>query len=165
MERRINAKDILCNRDIVPGCGAGEPGVLCFPMCCRVSARDHLSVDIGLALMQFTDLFPRGWIDTLVIIKCFVPAPNNSLSDHDPWIGVTEDSRILFIARRIRGNFTQVQIILTERRLLQYDSMGCGKMFFNCIKGLSCIPILNSQTRHDAYTLWFDENPSFYIFF
>src|SRR5688572_26313320 len=131
MERRINAKDILCNCNVIPGGGSGEPGILGFTVCCRIPARDHLSVDIGLALMQFTDLFPRRRVNTLVIVKCFVPAPNNCLSDHDPWIGMTEDSRILFIAWRIRGNFTQVQIILTERRLLQYDSMGCGKMFPN----------------------------------
>src|SRR5688500_1985004 len=49
---RSDTENVLADRVIAPGCGAGEPGVLGFTGNNRVLAADHLRVDIRLSLAQ-----------------------------------------------------------------------------------------------------------------
>src|SRR5690554_4708746 len=74
VEGRTNAQDVLRNGDVIPGGGPREPGILGFAVRRGVFAGDHLGVDVGLALVQLADLFPRGRINALVVVKCLVAA-------------------------------------------------------------------------------------------
>src|ERR1035441_5653278 len=109
---RANSQNPLCDRVVVPGGGACEPGVLGFSKCGSVAPGDHLSVNIGLAAVDVADLLASGRINPRVIVMGAVSITDARFADDDPWIVVAEDAGVFFVARRVRGNLAEFEVIL-----------------------------------------------------
>ena len=92
------AQDVLRNGIKVPGCGSGEPAVFGLPRFMGILSSNHLGVDIGLGLVQLTDLFQVGRTDLPEIVPGCFPIPCQGFGDHDPGIVVTEDPCILLVS-------------------------------------------------------------------
>src|ERR1019366_9986593 len=91
---RADAKNPLRDRVVVPGGGAGEPGVLGFSKRRSVTPGDHLGVNVGLAAVDVADFLASGRIDPVVVVVGAVSIANARFADDDPWIVVAEDAGV-----------------------------------------------------------------------
>ncbi len=67
-----------------------------------IAPGDHLGVHVRLAAMHLADGLPRRRVDAGVVVVRLVAVPDQGFGDHDPRIGVAENARVLFVARRVR---------------------------------------------------------------
>ena len=74
---------------------------------------------------------------------------------------MAEDPSVLFVTRRIRRDFTQVQIVARVGRLLQHDAVRGGQILAHRFKCPARQPVLESNTRDHAEPLRLDEDLPF----
>lgn len=103
---------------------------------------DHLRVYIWLCAVDITDIFDIGRAGLAVDLKCSVTTSDSRLCNRHPWIVVTEDTRIFFISRWIRRNFTKVEVISCICRLEQNNTIPCIQLFFNRIQSFFRLTII-----------------------
>ena len=113
-EFRLYTKNCLGNIDKRPCGGTGQPAVLCLTEEFGVGSGYHLGVDIRLGSVDLADVFDVSRAGLTVDFKSTVATANDGLCNGNPWIVVAEDTGIFFVSRRIRGNFTEVQVIFGE---------------------------------------------------
>ena len=119
-----------------PCSSTGQPAVLCLTMENCVSACNHLRIYIWFRTVDFTDIFDVGRAGLLVNLKSSVAASDDGFCDRNPWIIVTEDTCVLFISRRIGGNFSKVQIILGIGRLKDHNTVFGIQTLFDRIQSV-----------------------------
>lgn len=93
------AQNVLGHVDEGPGCRAREPAVFCLAVEFCVSSCHHLGVDIGLGAVNLADILNVGGTSLLVDLKGSVASSDDSFSDGDPGIVVTEDTCVLLVSR------------------------------------------------------------------
>ncbi|MNO32640.1 hypothetical protein D3C76_226370 [compost metagenome] len=125
---------------------------------------DHLRVHIRFHTVNFADVFQVSRSDFLIDLKSSVAMTQHGFSNHDPWVVVAENTRIFLVARRVRRNFAQVQIVLGVRRLLQNDTVFRIQTFLYGSQRFSGLPVFYTDTGHYADTLRLDENLAFLVF-
>ena len=132
----LNTQDSLRQVPESPCCSTCQPAVLCLTMENCVSACNHLRIYIWFRTVDFADIFDVGRAGLLVNLKSSVAASDDGFCDRNPWIIVTEDTCVLFISRRIGGNFSKVQIILGIGRLKDHNTVFGIQTLFDRIQSL-----------------------------
>ena len=115
--------------------------------------------------MDFADIFDVGRAGLLVNLKSSVAASDDGFCDRNPWIIVTEDTCVLFISRRIGGNFSKVQIILGIGRLKDHNTVFGIQTLFDRIQSLLGKTFFHTDSCHNAEALRFDKDLTFLAFF
>ena len=77
--------------------------------------------------MHFADGLACGRVDSQIIVVSAVAMAEAGFRYHHPRVVVAEDPRVLFVAGRIGGNLTKVQIVSGICRLLEYDAVFGGQ--------------------------------------
>ena len=115
--------------------------------------------------MDFTDVLDISRADLAVQIKGAVSVADNGLCDGDPWVVVAEDTGILFVSRRIGGNFTKIQVIFGVSRLQKNDTvLGFQNIFYGS-QSLFGQTLFYADFGKNAEALWLDENLAFLTLF
>ncbi|MNP50098.1 hypothetical protein D3C76_1443370 [compost metagenome] len=114
--------------------------------------------------MDLTDLFQIGGGNLPVNLEGSVTTAQDSLSDHNPRVVVAEDARILLVARRVRGDLSQVQIIGGVGRILQHNAVRGFQTLLDGFQRLQGGAVLRADAGHDAHALGLDENLALGIF-
>jgi len=153
-----DTEDVLRDVEEGPGCSTGQPGVLCLAVVLCIAASYHLRVDIRLGAVNFADLLDISRADLAVNLESSVAAADNSLSDGDPGVVVAEDTSVLFVSRRIGGDFAEIQMIGLIRRLLENDTVLGIETLLDGIKSLDSKTFLDADTCEYAETLRLDED-------
>src|ERR1019366_5892389 len=161
---RADAKNPLRDGVVVPGGRAGEPRVFRFPMRGSVAAGDHLSVNVGFAAVDVADFLASGRIDALVIVVGTVSIADARFADDDPGIIVTEDACVFLVARRVRGDLAEFEVILRVSRLLQNDAMFGGEQLARGFEGSHRESILDADAGEGTEPLRFNEDLALCIF-
>src|ERR1019366_7179891 len=161
---RANAKNPLCDRVVVPGGRACEPGVLGFSKRGSVTPGDHLGVHVGLAAVDVADLLASGRINPRVIVVGAVSITDARFADDDPRIVVTEDACVFLVARRVRGDLAEFEVILRVSRLLQNDAMFGGEQLARGFEGSHRESILDADAGEGTEPLRFNEDLALCIF-
>ena len=78
---------------------------------------------------------------------------------------MAEDTCIFLISWRIRGDFAEIQIILSVGRLQNHDAVFRVEAFFDGLQCALCEPLCDADSGEDAEALRFDENLPFLTFF
>ena len=164
LEGGPDAQDPLRDGDVVPGGRASQPGVLGLAVGGGVAPSDHLGVDVGLAAVHLADGLPRRRVDAEVVVVCLVAVSNYGFGDHDPRVGMTENARVLFVARRVRRDFAQVQVILRIGGLLEDDTMWRRQALLHGRQRLFRLSITETDAGQDAEALRFDKDLPFVTF-
>ena len=164
VQGRIDAQDVLGNIDKGPGCRTGEPAVLRFAEVSGILSGYHLRVNIRLCPVDLTDVFNVGRAGLFIYFESTVSVADDSLADRDPGIVVTEDTCIFLVSGRIRGNFTQVEVIGGIRRLLKDNAVFGVQPFFDGGHGFFCIPLLDTDAGQYTEALGLDEDLTFFTF-
>ena len=81
--------------------------------------------------VDLADVFDASRAGLTVDFKSTVATANDGLCNRNPWIVVAEDTGIFLVSRRIRGNFTEVQVIFGVGRLQEHNAILCIKLFFD----------------------------------
>ena len=66
-----------------------------------ILAGNHLRVDVWLAAVNFGDFLAGRWANPGVVIERLFTIAGERLGDHDPGVGVAENSSVLLVARRV----------------------------------------------------------------
>ena len=69
---------------------------------------------------------------------------------------MAEDTGIFLVSRRIRGNFTEVQVIFGVGRLQEHNAILCIKLFFDRIECFFRKPLVNTDTGEYTEALRLD---------
>ena len=108
---RLDAQDALADGVEIPGGRSGQPAVPRLARREAVPAIDGLAVDIRLSPVQLLILNVCR-CNALIQIKCGIAMSQYRFADDDPGIVVTEYRSILLVTRYVRGNLTEIQIVL-----------------------------------------------------
>ena len=73
--------------------------------------------------MDLADVLNVGRAGLFVDFKRAVAVTDNGLSAANPRVVVAEDACVLFVARRVAGNFAQLKMIPRVGRLHQHDAI------------------------------------------
>ena len=114
--------------------------------------------------MDITDFLQERRADLAVYIKGSVSVTQYGFGDGNPWVVVAEDSGILFISRRIRGDFTEIQMISAVRRLKDGDTVFGVQPFLNGFQRLLGKPFFDTYAGQRKESLRFDVDLSFFAF-
>src|SRR6478735_668401 len=118
-----NAEQVLGNGHEVPRPGTGQPRVLGFTLTRRILAGDHLRIHVWLGTVNFTDVFQVSGRDLFVILEGALTATDHRLGDHHPRVIVAEDARVLFVARGIRRDLAQLDVVFAIGRIVEHDAV------------------------------------------
>ena len=171
---RINTQSIIrwlhaqnCLRQIPesPCSSACQPAVFCLTVEDCVSTCNHLGIYIWFCTVDLTDIFDIGRAGFLVNFKSSVSTSDHGFCNRNPWVIVTEDTGVFFISRRVRGNFSKVQIILRISRLKDHNTIFGIQMLFNRIQSLFCEAFFYTDSCHNTESLRLDKNLTFFAFF
>ena len=160
----LDAEDELCDGVPVPGCGAGEPGILAFSGFGGILACYHLAIDVRLDLVKLLVLNPSR-ADLGVVLPCVIAAAGDCLANDDPWIVMAEDAGILLVTGWVGANLAHLDVIDRVGRVVEHHTVFAVKILLAGIECLIDHAILESDTCHSAEALRLDEDLAFFVFF
>src|ERR1017187_4320062 len=123
-----------------------------------VAAGDHLRIDIRLAAVHVTDVLACRRVDAPVVVEGGVTVTGHRLCDHDPRIGLAEDSGILLVARWIGRDLPQLQPVSRERRLYQHHTMFGRETITDAVERASRTAVAKPNAGKNAHPLGLDED-------
>src|SRR4030042_1738167 len=92
-------------------------------MCWRFTPGYHLGIYVRLTAMYLADFLPFGGVDPQVVVVGSRTIAQSCLCNHDPRVGMAENTPVLLIPGGIGGNLSQVEIIFFITRLVQHNAM------------------------------------------
>ncbi len=151
------AEYILCGAKPVPCGRSGQPGILALAGHRGIAAGKHLRIDIRFDLVPTLILYPcRSYFS--VMFPGILGAASQSFGYYHPRIIVAEDSRILLVAGRIRGNLAHLLMPHCESRPVQHHAVGGIKPTLARVERFIDHSGLASYTCHGTPALTFDKD-------
>ena len=114
--------------------------------------------------MNLTDILNISGTGLFVYLKGSVASADNGFCYGNPGIVVAEDSGVLLVFGRIRGNLTKLQMILCVSGLQNHDTVLGIQSLFDRIQSALGKPFLNSDTCQHAEALGLNVNLTFAAF-
>ena len=115
--------------------------------------------------MDFTDIFNICGTDLPVSFKGTLSVSHNGFSDRDPGVVVAEDTGILLVSRRIRGNFTKVGMVGLVSGLQKDNAVFGIQAFFYGSQGFFCQAFFHTDTCQHTEALRLNVDLAFLAFF
>ena len=160
----LDAQDELRDGIPVPGRRARQPAVLGLAGTGGILAGNHLRIDVRLHLVQgAVDFFDVSGAYLAVVLPGTVAAAQHRFADDDPRVVVAEDARILLVPGRVGGYFAIFHHVAGEGRVVQHDAVLAVQAFLHRVQCLLHQSFLQSDARHGAPALRFDEDLSFLV--
>ena len=120
---------------------------------------NHLRIYIRLGAVQVgVLLFTICRSDLAVVFECLVAVTNKCLCTDDPCVVVAEDTSIFLIAARISRNFTVLDVVLGECRLVQNQTVCRIQILVYALQSLQVCAGLLAAAAHNSKALRFDED-------
>ena len=151
-------EDPLADRDHVPGRGPGQPRVLGLAVGRRVAPRDHLRVDVRLAAVDVRDRLARRGVDPQVVVERAVAVAGDRLGDHQPRVRVAEDAGVLLVARRVRRDLAELEVVRRVGRLQEHDPVRRRQPLADRRERGPRPPVLEPDAGHRHHPLGLDED-------
>ena len=89
----------------------------------------------------------------LVVAPSVIAAGSHRLADDDPRIVVAEDARILLVAFGIGADFTHLDMIGGEGRIVEHDAVFAFQAFFYRVERTLHESFFQTDARHGAPAL------------
>ena len=164
LERRLYSQDILGNIYKGPGGSAGKPAVFCLPEIRSVFTGYHLGIDIWFGAVYVADIFQKGRTDLPVYLKGSFSSSKDSFRDRYPGIIMAENTGVFLVSRGIRGNFSQVQIVMGVWGLKNGNAIPGVQDFFYRVQSLSGKTFFDTDAGERQESLRFDVDFAFFTF-
>ena len=157
-----DTQDVLRDGEPVPGCRARQPRVLALTRTCSILSCHHLTIDVGLHLVQLLVTNPRR-SNLGVVLPGIVASPGHGLTDDDPRIVVTEDAGILLVSGRVGRYFAHLDMVAGEGGMVEHHAMLAVEIALAAVECPVHHAIFQSDAGHRAETLALDEDFAFLI--
>ena len=96
--------------------------------------------------------------DLLVVLEGAIAAADHRLGDHHPGVVVAEDAGVLLVARRIRADLAELDVIRRERGVVEHDAVRQSSRSFTESSAFLARPSSIADAGHDAEALRLDED-------
>ena len=99
----------------------------------------------------------------LIEVPRFIGMAQHRLRHGDPRVVVAEDSGVLLDSGRVAGDFSKLQVVVPERRIVEHHAVLGLKSLVNALHCLVGFSGIFSDSGHDAHSLRLDENLGFLV--